>query len=184
MTVRTLRLVEDAEDTVTIDRSPVKGGRMKVAFTTTDLKTVDAHFAGARTIAIYEVGCDDATFLEAVQFDTASAEEGSHGDDGEARIKARITALDGCALLFVKAIGGPAAAKVVAAQVHPIKLPRPEAISDVIARVQGMMKGTPPPWLRKIMLRGQMAPAGGLDFLDDEDDEGTSRMGETAHDDT
>jgi len=167
MTVRTLRLVEDGEAPV-IDRSPVKGGRMKVAFTTTDMKSVDAHFAGARTIAVYDVGADDATFLEAVQFDAASAEEGKHGDDGEARIKARIQALDGCALLFVKAIGGPAAAKVVRAGIHPIKLPQAETIPDVIARVQGMMKGTPPPWLRKIMMQGQGGADGGLDFLDDD----------------
>ncbi len=168
MTVRTLRLVEDTDAPV-IDRTPVEGGRMKVAFTTTDMKTVDAHFAGARTIAVYDVGADEAAFLQAVQFDQASGQEGKHGDDGEARIQARIDALDGCALLFVKAIGGPAAAKVVRAGIHPIKLPQPEAIADVIGRVQGMMKGTPPPWLRKIMMQGQGGGADGLDFLEDDD---------------
>jgi nitrogen fixation protein NifX len=171
MAVRTLRLVEDKGDTPVLDRTPVKGGRMKVAFTTSDMKTVNAHFAGARTIAVYEVGEDDYSFVEAVQFDTASNQEGGHGDDGEARIKARIDALEGCALLFVKAIGGPAAAKVVRAQIHPIKLPQPEAIPDVIARVQGMMKGSPPPWLRKIMLNSQGGAQDDMAFLDDDDDD-------------
>lgn len=160
---RTLKLVEDGP---ALDRGPVAGGKMKVAFTTTDMKTVDAHFAGARTIAIYEVGADSARLVEAVQFDEASGQEGKHGDDGESRIDARLKALDGCALLFVKAIGGPAAAKVVNARVHPMKLPNPEPIAEVIARVQGMMTGNPPPWLRKVMQQAAGA-APDLDFVDD-----------------
>ena len=82
--------------------------------------------------------------------------------------RCRIRSLEGCALLFVKAIGGPAAAKVVRANVHPIKLPQEEAIADVIERVQGMMNGNPPPWLRKIMLQtgGQVDE---MAFMDDEE---------------
>jgi nitrogen fixation protein NifX len=125
---------------------------MRVAFTTSDMKNVNAHFAGAKTIAVYDVSQDDSRFIEALQFDNASAQEGAHGDDGEERINARIRSLAGVALLFVKAIGGPAAAKVVRANVHPIKLPKEEPIAEVIERVQGMMKGNPPPWLRKIMM--------------------------------
>ncbi|MGC2854365.1 nitrogen fixation protein NifX [Novispirillum sp. DQ9] len=163
MPARTLRLVED--ESVALDRGPVKGGRMKIAFTTNDMKSVNAHFAGARTIAVWEVGQDDATFLKAVQFDNASSEGGKHDDDGDSRIEARLAALDGCAILFVKAIGGPAAAKVVRRDVHPVKLPAEEAIADVIVRVQAMMQA-PPPWLRKAMLAGQ---AGNLDFLEDDE---------------
>lgn len=174
MAVRTLRLVEtsapagDEGDTLMLDRRPVKGGHMRVAFTTSDMKNVNAHFAGAKTIAVYEVSQDDARFIEALQFDNASAQEGAHGDDGEERINARIRSLEGVALLFVKAIGGPAAAKVVRANVHPIKLPKEESIAEVIERVQGMMKGNPPPWLRKIMMEtGGMVDE--MAFMDDED---------------
>ena len=167
-TVRTLRLVE--ADGPTLERGPVQGGRMKVAFTTNDLKAVNAHFAGAKMLAIYDVGEDEAVFVEAVQFDAASDQGGKHGDEGEERIKARVRALEGCALLFVKAIGGPAAAKVVRADLHPIKLPQEEPIAEVIARVQGMMKGSPPPWLRKIMLKSS-GQGKDLSFLDDDDDE-------------
>lgn len=181
MPVRSLRLVDTETpdfspaqggaamtDAPTLDRRPLKGGTMKVAFTTNDLKMVNAHFAGAKTIAVYEVGQDDYKFLEALQFSQASQEEGKHGDDGEERISARIRALEGCALLFVKAIGGPAAAKVVRANVHPIKLPQEESIPDVIARVQSMMKGTPPPWLRKIMLQAG-GQADDTSFMDDDE---------------
>lgn len=139
---------------------------MKVAFATQDLKTLDAHFAGARTFAIYEVGRDGARFLEALRFDRASNEDGIHADDGHDRLDARIAALDGCALLFVLAIGGPAAARVVAHRIHPVKLPRPEPIADICDRLVEMLNGTPPPWLRKAL----RAPDANRSFADAEDE--------------
>lgn len=124
---------------------------MRIAFATQDLKTVDAHFAGARTFAIFEVGKDGCRFREAVHFGAASNEDGVHAEDGDDRITPRVEALRGCALLFVLAIGGPAAAKVITARIHPIKLPGPEPIAQVLDRVRAMLNGTPPPWLRKVM---------------------------------
>lgn len=122
---------------------------MKIAFATQDLGTMDAHFAGARNLAIYDVGPDGFRFLEAVRFDQTSNEDGVHVEEGEDRITPRVDAIEGCALLFVLAIGGPAAAKVVNRKIHPVKLPGPEPIPQILERLQAMLKGTPPPWLRK-----------------------------------
>ncbi|MBK1666065.1 nitrogen fixation protein NifX [Rhodospirillum rubrum] len=150
------------------DRGSVTGGRMKVALATQDMKTVNAHFNGARHMAIYEIGPDGYSFVEVIQFDAVSDEDGKHSDDGEDRVRAKVKALDGIALLFVKAIGGPAAARVVQSRIHPMKIPNDEPIVDVLDRVQTMLKGNPPPWLRKIMTRDG-AGENRLDFLDDED---------------
>lgn len=138
---------------------------MRVAFATHDLRTLNAHFAGARNLAIYDVTADGARFLEAINFEDASNEDGVHADANEDRITPRVDALEGCALLFVLAIGGPAAAKVVNRRIHPVKLPQPQPIDEVLGRVQTMLKTAPPPWLRKAMERD-----GGkrLDFLDDD----------------
>lgn len=142
---------------------------MKVAFATGDLHTLDAHFAGARNFAVYEVTPEGHRFLEAVRFDEASPQDGVHAEDGHDRLTTRVDALDGCALLFVLAIGGPAAARVVARKVHPVKLPNPEPIADILARLQAMLNGTPPPWLRKAMrpATAGAAPA----FVDDDEEE-------------
>lgn len=129
---------------------------MRIAIATQDLKTLNAHFAGARTLAVYEVTADDHRLVEAIRFETASAEDGVHADAHDDRITPRVNAIEGCALLFVLAIGGPAAAQVVKRRIHPIKLQRPEPIADVIGRVQAMLRGTPPPWLRRVI-----ATAGG-----------------------
>ena len=122
---------------------------MRIAFATQDLSMMDAHFAGARNLAIYDIGPDGYRFLEAVRFDQTSGEDGVHVDDGEDRITPRVDALEGCALLFVLAIGGPAAARVVNRKIHPVKLPRPEPIPQILERLQTMLNGTPPPWLSK-----------------------------------
>jgi nitrogen fixation protein NifX len=123
---------------------------MRIAFATHDMNTCDAHFGGAKSIAIYDVAKDSSKFVEALQFDLTSGEDGNH-DESVDRLSVKIDALEGCAMLFTLAIGGPAAARVVAKKVHPVKLPRPEAIADVIARLQVTLAGTPPPWMRRIM---------------------------------
>ncbi|HTH18119.1 MAG TPA: nitrogen fixation protein NifX [Magnetospirillum sp.] len=139
---------------------------MRVAFATHDRTRVDAHFASARTFLFYDVGPEEHTFLEAVQFDNVSSEEGKHQEDGDDRLASKIKALEGSALLFVRAIGGPAAARVVRAHVHPIKLPDDEAISTVIDKVRGMLKTNPPPWLRKAIRAAESGPER---FIDDEE---------------
>jgi nitrogen fixation protein NifX len=141
---------------------------MKVAFATQDLHTLDAHFAGARHFAIYDVTPDGHRFLEALKFDEISGQDGVHADEGHDRLSSRVDAIDGCSLLFVLAIGGPAAARVVGRRIHPVKLPRPEPIGDILERLQSMLNGTPPPWLRKAMRGG--AATDERSFIDEEDE--------------
>lgn len=148
MTARTLRLIEPDEPKTT-DEVP-----LRIAIATHDLAHLDAHFGSAKTFAIYDVTATSHRFVEAVGFDDVTAQTGKHLDT-EDRITPKIEALKGTALLFVLAIGGPSAAKVVRAGIHPVKLKAAEPISEVIARVQTMLHGDPPPWLRKILGRGR-----------------------------
>jgi len=133
---------------------------MKVAIATHDLKLADAHFAGARTIALYDVNTEGYRLLEAMQFDTRSNEDGVHSEAGEDRLAARLAAVTGCALLFVTGIGGPAAARVVNLGIHPVKLRAPEPISDLLDRLCQSLRGTPAPWMRKLLAAERGAEAG------------------------
>ena len=123
---------------------------MKIAFATQDLKRVDAHFGWAKNIAIYEVSPDDSRFLEAIQFDGDLKEDGN-----EDKLAPKLDAIKDCAILYVAAIGGSGAARVVAQKIHPIKVNEPEVIDDILVKLQGVLRGTPPPWLRKVMQKGQ-----------------------------
>jgi nitrogen fixation protein NifX len=162
--VRRLRLVDPEAAGADSAAAKPGAGTMKVAIATQDLKTVDAHFAGARTIVIYEVSTEGSRMLEAIRFDQISGEDGVH-DDQDDRIGPRLDAIRGCQLLFVRAIGGPAAARVVNARVHPIKVTSDEPIGDVLGRCQAMLKGNPPPWLRKVLQAGGAAELTGAPTL-------------------
>ena len=123
---------------------------MKIAFATQDLKTADAHCGWAANIAIYELGPDSWHHAHTVVFEDRPEEDGN-----EDKLMARIEAIQDCALLYVTAIGGSAAARVVAKKVHPIKLPAPEPIEALLAKLQAVLNGVPPPFLRKAMQRDQ-----------------------------
>ncbi|RXH36762.1 nitrogen fixation protein NifX [Bradyrhizobium nanningense] len=123
---------------------------MKVAFATQDLKRVDAHFGWAKNIAIYDVAPDGHVFLKAIEFDGDLKEDGS--DD---KLAPKIEAIKDCAILYVAAIGGAAAARVVANKIHPIKVSKPESIPVLLEKLERVLKGTPPPWLRKVLAKDQ-----------------------------
>jgi len=123
---------------------------MKVAFATEDMLHVDAHFGWAKNLAIYQISAESHRFVEAVQFDGDLKEDGS-----EDKLLPKIDAIRDCAIVYVAAIGGSAAAKVVNAKVHPIKVLQPEPIAELLERLQKVLQGTPPPWLRKALLKGQ-----------------------------
>ena len=131
---------------------------MKVAFATQDLKRVDAHFGWARNIAIYELDRDGHQFVEAVQFQGDLREDGD-----EDKLAPKLEAIRDCAILYVAAIGGSGAARVVAQNIHPMKVNEPEDITDLLDRLQAVLKGTPPPWLRKALAKGSPRT---LDFED------------------
>ncbi len=117
---------------------------MRIAFTSSDGVTVDQHFGQARDFRIWEVAADRAVEIDAVTALPASQDE-------EDRIEARASAVAGCAIVYTVAIGGPPAAKLVARRIHPMKTGAAIPIADVIARLQEVLRGTPPPWLRKAM---------------------------------
>ncbi len=126
---------------------------MRIAIATQDRENVDGHFASTRVFMFYDVDTEGYRFLDEATFDMVTAEEGQGRaqDEGEDRLATKVKAIEGSALLFVTAIGGPAAARVVRANIHPVKLPKAEPIEQVLQRVQAMLKGNPPPWLRKIL---------------------------------
>lgn len=123
---------------------------MKVAFATQDLKRVDAHFGWARNIAVYEVSPEGHSFVEAIQFDGDLQEDGN-----EDKLAPKLEAIADCAILYIAAIGGSGAARVVARNIHPVKVPQPEDIGEILDKLQAVLKGTPPPWLRKALMKGQ-----------------------------
>ncbi|HZU65312.1 MAG TPA: nitrogen fixation protein NifX [Novosphingobium sp.] len=121
---------------------------MKVAFATQDLQRIDAHFGWAKNLVIYDLTPEGWTL------DRVESFEGDLKEDGdEDKLAPKLAALQGVAILVVAAIGGSGAARVVAQNIHPMKVAEPEPIEAMLERLREVLRGTPPPWLRKVMAR-------------------------------
>jgi nitrogen fixation protein NifX len=135
---------------------------MKVAFSTQDKQNVDAHFGWARHIVVYEVTAGGSTLVEAHDFTGELNEDGN-----EDKLAPKLAVIGDCSIMYCAAIGGSAAARVVALKIHPIKVPQPEPIDHILVKLQDVLKGTPPPWLRKALQKDQ--PAAKPDFEDEDE---------------
>lgn len=158
---RRLRLIKRKQET---ESNFLSGGSMKVGFATQDLKRVDAHFGWAKNIAIYELSADSYQLLEAIQFEGDLQEDGN-----EDKLAPKLDAIKDCTILYVAAIGGSGAARVVAQGIHPMKVAQPELITDLLEKLQEVLKGTPPPWLRKVLAKNSKDQERSFDFEDDEE---------------
>jgi nitrogen fixation protein NifX len=121
---------------------------MKIAFATQDKERVDAHFGWAKSIVVYDVSPEGHHFVESFEFGDTLEEDGD-----EDKLAPKLDAVKDCAILYVAAIGGSGAARVVAMKIHPIKVPQPESIAEILDKLQAVLKGAPPPWLRKALAK-------------------------------
>ena len=125
---------------------------MKVAFASTDNQHIDSHFGQASTFHLWEVDLKGSQYLGPIQM-------GAEGEADEDKIVAKAEALKGCSIACSLQIGGPAAAKLVARRIHPMKTATEVPIAEVVAKLQAVLRGNPPPWLRKAMNGGALPAA-------------------------
>jgi nitrogen fixation protein NifX len=120
---------------------------MKIAFTTSDRVHINAHFGWAKEIDVYEITDKGYEFLETLTF------EGDLKQDGnEDKVTPKLEALYDCTIVYVSAIGGTAAAKLIKKGVTPVKAKSDDdTIADVLNKLVETLKGNPPPWLRKAL---------------------------------
>ncbi len=116
--------------------------RFKIAIATNNSTQVDGHFGSCETFAIYQFDAEHAELLE-----TRSASQ----EGGVEKNAVRAAQLADCQLLYVASIGGPAAAKVIKTGIYPLKDPNQSPIDEVLSKLQAVLKGTPPPWMAKLM---------------------------------
>jgi nitrogen fixation protein NifX len=117
-------------------------GTIRAACASNGGELLDGHFGACAQFLVYEVS------PEAVRLVEARDTEGA--DEAEDRNVARAALISDCQVLFVQSIGGPAAAKVVRAGVHPVKVPKAIPAADFLVKLQAAL-GNPPPWLAKAM---------------------------------
>lgn len=134
-----------AGEDVPVPETYVEGdmpGSLRVAVASNTGENLDGHFGTALRFLIYQV---DRSTIRLV--DVRPTVECDLAEDKNA---ARAALIADCQIAYVQSIGGPAAAKVVRAGVHPLKVPTAGPARATIARLQSILDA-PPPWLAKIM---------------------------------
>jgi len=117
-------------------------GSLRVAIAANRGENLDGHFGSCERFLIYQVSRDEIRLVE-----VRSTAETNAAEDKNA---ARSALINDCQIVYVQSIGGPAAAKVVRADVHPVKKPTGGVAREVLKELQGRLD-SPPPWLAQIM---------------------------------
>jgi nitrogen fixation protein NifX len=156
--VRRFRLVGSEAERASPDASDART-RVRVAIASQDGKNLNAHFGYARRLLVYDVTLRTRRFVESIEVPVTDSPDCEVEEPN--RIRLKVDALAGCHVVFALAIGPPAAARIIGAGIHPIKVPAPEPISTVLGSVQSMLKGVQPAWLTQILLKGDHERDGG-----------------------
>lgn len=117
-------------------------GSIRVACASNSGERIDGHFGSCERFLVYQVSPGELRLLA-----VRPTLEADHDEDRNA---ARAQLIADCQVIYVQSIGGPAAAKVVRAGVHPVKIADCAQAREVLARLQQTLL-RPPPWLAKTM---------------------------------
>ncbi|TDA63199.1 nitrogen fixation protein NifX [Sulfuricurvum sp. IAE1] len=129
---------------ITVEGDRSMNDAMKVAFATKDMEEINAHFGGAREFVVYNVSKEGFSLCEVIKTDTTGIEDDDKTDF-------RVRALRGVNIMYCESIGGTAAAKVIRAGIHPMKVNEPTLIEDILKSLVAMINSNPPPWIKRII---------------------------------
>ncbi|MCQ8104536.1 dinitrogenase iron-molybdenum cofactor biosynthesis protein [Methylomonas sp. SURF-2] len=140
---------EEDEDEGLPEIQTYKDGDMpesiRVAVASNSGALLNGHFGSCIRFLVYQLSRTECRLI-----DIRSTIEADNADD---RNLFRATLIEDCHVLFVQSIGGPAAAKVIRADIYPIKVPDVIDAVDKLTEFQSVFDAAPP-WMAKALGRG------------------------------
>ena len=121
------------------------GPKLRIAVTSNQGELLDGHFGSCLRVLIYEVNAIGSQLVDIRELDSQTK--------GEKRTDKLITLIQDCHIVFTLSIGGPAAAKVTRANIHPVKKLGAMEAELVLNDLNQVIAGTPPPWIDKLLIR-------------------------------
>lgn len=118
---------------------------IKVAFASTDRTRVNQHFGAAEGFVVYDVTPEKATLVGVAEF----AEEAMDGNEDKLAVK--VDFLEGCAAVYVMAIGASAIKKLMAKGVQPIRINEVDAVDDLLGEISKAMSEGGVAWIDRAM---------------------------------
>lgn len=129
------------------ETEPYRQGDMpnsiRIACASNSSENLDGHFGSCKRFLIYQVSHDENRLVDVRLIKSCAPDQDKN--------VYRTSLIDDCQLLYVVSIGGPAAAKVVRAGLHPVKYPGGGSTRERMQELQKVLGETAPPWLAKVM---------------------------------
>jgi nitrogen fixation protein NifX len=116
---------------------------LRIAVASNNQEALDGHFGSCLRYLIYQLSTEEIRLI-----DIRSALEADSSEDKNAF---RVGLIRDCPVLYIVAIGGPAAGKVVQAGIYPIKKEAGGAARVMLSELQQALTTSPPPWLAKVL---------------------------------
>jgi len=125
---------------------PYKDGDLpesiRIAIASNSGALLNGHFGSCIRFLVYQLSKDTMRLIS-----IRSTVEADSADD---RNLFRANLIKDCQVMFVQSIGGPAAAKVIRADIYPIKVPDVVSAEEQLREFQKVFLA-PPPWMAKIL---------------------------------
>ena len=118
---------------------------LKVAFASTDRKRVNQHFGAAEGFVIYEVTTEGSTLVGVAEFASEAM------DGNEDKLIAKVDFLEGCAAVYVMAIGASAIKKLLAKGIQPVRVEDHDDIETLLPEISGAMARGGVAWVDRAM---------------------------------
>ncbi len=105
---------------------------------------LNGHFGSCIRFLVYQLSRDEHRLIDIRS--TIGA------DDSDDRNLFRVNLVKDCHVLFMQSVGGPAAAKIIRADIYPIKVPD---VIDAVEQLKTFQQvfDAPPPWMAKVLGR-------------------------------
>ena len=135
---------EEAEDEqlpeIAVYREGDMPGSVRIAIASNSGRMLNGHFGSCIRFLVYQLSKNDMRLV-----DIRSTIEADSAPD---KNQFRVNLIKDCAVLFVQSVGGPAAAKVIRADIYPIKVPDVIDAEEKLQQFQSVFN-SPPPWFAK-----------------------------------
>lgn len=144
LAVLTNQQLESVDAPEVMDYPPLPGPKLRVAVTSNQGEQLNGHYGSCLRVLVYEVNDNSFQLVDVRPVDNSLK--------GESRSDYMLSLLHECHILFTLSIGGPAAAKVTRAYIHPVKKPQACEVDELLTELSRVIAGNPPPWMKKLLI--------------------------------
>ncbi|WP_276784387.1 NifB/NifX family molybdenum-iron cluster-binding protein [Thalassolituus oleivorans] len=129
-------------------------GSIRIACASNRGDRIDAAFGNCCHFLIYQVSAHDICLIDVREPDRRRS-----NITAAERLEKQVALVDDCHVVYALTIGASAAASLVRAGIHPLKVGSPQPAPQCLTQFQQVISNGPPPWLANLIYRSEMTSA-------------------------